>query len=74
MLEHYLKESSMDVVNDAEYNLMSDEPEALMRIEIGMMKERLAKRLMSLGFCQQKVEKLAECFRRLSFSDRNDGK
>ncbi len=54
--------------------MISDEPEALMRREMGMMKETLARRLMSRGFCQQKAEKLAERFRRLIFSDRNGGK
>jgi len=38
MLERYVGESSMEVIDDAENNLISDEPEALMPREIRLMK------------------------------------
>ena len=41
MLEVYLRESSLTVQEDAEHNLISKEPEALVRREIGLMKERI---------------------------------
>ena len=43
-LEIHMRESSTDVLNSAEEMLISDEPEALARREIGLMKERQKKR------------------------------
>lgn len=42
-LEIHMRESSMDVLESAENCLISDEPEALMRREMGLMKERQGK-------------------------------
>ena len=41
MLERYLEECSGDVLQEAESILISHEPEALMRREMGLMKERM---------------------------------
>ena len=44
MLERYVWESSMDVLEDAERSLLSNEQEALVRRELRLMKERERKR------------------------------
>jgi len=60
MLERYIRESSMDVLGDAENILVSDEPEALVRREIGLMKGRMLKQLIKRGFSQEEAEKYVE--------------
>jgi len=44
MLERYMEEGSMEVLNGAERILISDEPEALVRREIGLAKERIVEK------------------------------
>ena len=62
MLESYMYESSIEVLDDAEKSLVGDEPEPLVLREKGMIKERLLRRLLNLGFSKEVAEKLAEHF------------
>ncbi len=57
MLERYMEESSKEVIDYAEHNLLSDEPEALFLREVGLMKEKLLKQLVELGFSREVVDK-----------------
>jgi hypothetical protein len=42
MLNVDLKETSLNIIEDAKWHLFSDEPEALMLREIGLMEEKRA--------------------------------
>ena len=62
MLNIDVREDSIIVIEDSERQLMSDEPEALMRREIGLIKEKMLKQLIERGLSQEEARKYVENF------------
>lgn len=61
-LNNSLWDDSIVVLEDSERHLISNEPEALMRREIGLTKEKMLKQLIERGLSQEEARKYVENF------------